>query len=308
MKYIIMAGGNYKLWETPRHLTKVFGEEIIARTIRLLKENEIEDISISSNNPVFEKFGVPVLKHYNSYDYDNYGGNWYDCFYLTDEPTCYIFGDVVFSPQAIKTIVETDTNDIELFGSTPPFSKDYIKDHIEAFALKVVNTNHLKEALEETKELDKQNKFWRKPLIWEVWTVIKKVPLQQKADEYIYNYTAINDYTCDIDWKKDIKKILIKIGDIKMVKVEVIKNFTLGRFNELKDIERAKLNTYGKLYVGDKFECEKDLADYLLGNNNIKQVVVKLIEIEPSKKVEEEKIAVEEEIKEPKKKTKKKKK
>ena len=303
-KYIIMAGGNYKIWETPRHLSKINGEEVIARTIRLLKENGITDISISANNPIFEKFGLPILKHYNSYDYDNYGGHWYDAFHLIDEPCCYIFGDVVFSPEAIKKIVETDTDDIELFGSTPPFAKQYIKDHIEAFALKVKKPEHLKQALEKTIELEKQGKFWRKPLIWEVWIVIKDTPLQKKEDEYLYNYTAINDYTCDIDWKGDVEKIKKVIGG-EMIKVEVIKNFTLERFNELKNIERAKADTYGKLYVGDKFECEKDLADYLLGDNRLKEAVVKLIEIIPLIQ-EEEPILVKEEKKTTKSKKKKK--
>lgn len=210
MKYVLMAGGNYKHWEKPRHLSIVHGEEVIARTIRLLKENGIEDIAISSDNPLFEKFGVPVLHHDNLYNcrwHDIEEGYWWNCFYPTEEPVCYILGDVVFSPEAIKTIIETETDDIELFGSQPPFSDNYIKNHIEAFGLKVVNQKHLHEAIKKAKELDKQGKFWRKPIIWELWEVIKDVPLQKsKDDEYIYNYTKINDYTCDIDWEEDIRK------------------------------------------------------------------------------------------------------
>ena len=51
MFYIIMCGGTYKKWETPRQLTKVCGEPIVARTIRLLREQGVDDIAISSNNP-----------------------------------------------------------------------------------------------------------------------------------------------------------------------------------------------------------------------------------------------------------------
>lgn len=60
-----------------------------------------------------------------------------------------------------------------------------------------------------------------------------------------------------------------------MIKVEVIEKFTLERFGELKNIERVRLETPGRLNVGDKFECEKELAEYLLGNNPIKRPVVK---------------------------------
>ena len=58
MKYIIMCGGTYKRWETPRQLTEIRGEPIVARTIRLLRENGVSDIAISSNNPVFEQFSL----------------------------------------------------------------------------------------------------------------------------------------------------------------------------------------------------------------------------------------------------------
>ena len=284
MKYIIMCGGNYKHWEKPRHLTLIKNEEIVARTIRLLRENGIEDINISSNNPIFEKFGVPVLHHDNLYNCrwrKIEEGNWFNCFYPTEEPTCYIFGDVVFSPEAIKTIIETETDDIEFFGSKPPFADNYIKTHEEPFALKVVNTKHLWEAIEKTKQLDKENKFWRKPIMWELWTVIKNTPLQKVKGEFPADYVVINDYTCDIDFMEDAEKMNILLGGIKMIKCEVIERFTLGRFNELRNIVRKSMEKYGELFVGDTFECKKELADYLLGGNDKKKTVVKVIEIEP---------------------------
>ena len=68
-----------------------------------------------------------------------------------------------------------------------------------------------------------------------------------------------------------------------MIKCEVIKEFTLERFDELKNIERKTFNTKGKLYVGDTFECDKQMADYLMGANKDGQIVVKVIEVEPEK-------------------------
>ena len=292
-KYIIMAGGEYEHWKTPRHLSVVCGEELMARTIRLLKENGITDISISTENPIFEKFGLPILKHENTYHtkWHKAEGDWCDAFYPTDEPVCYVLGDVYFSDEAIKTIVETETDDIELFGSIPPFASNYIKNHIEAFALKVQDVDHFKKSLEKTRELDKQGKFWRKPIIWELWTVITNTPLQTNKDDYTYNYYKINDYTCDIDWAEDIKKLervviqdKIAKGEIEMVKVQVTEEFTLAKFNELYNLERAGHGTYGKLNVGDKFECTKEMAEYLTGKNPINRAVVKVIEIIPETK------------------------
>lgn len=205
MKYIIMCGGQYDKWKKPKHLTKIYGETLVERTIRLLRENGIDNIAISSNNPVFEQLGVPVLKHNNSFHLglDADYGEWLDGFYPVTEPTCYIFGDVVFSPAAIKTIVETETNDIEFFASAPPFDKRYSKEWAEPFAFKVVDTKTFFACIEKTKEYAKQGKFYRMPVSWELWQVIKGTPLA-KID--YTNYTAINDYSCDIDSPEDIKK------------------------------------------------------------------------------------------------------
>jgi len=207
MKYIIMCGGAYQQWEIPRQLQKLHGEMIVARTIRLLRENGIQDIAISTNIPVFKRLGIPILEHENNfkvYGPWNTSGYWCDAFYPTDEPTCYMFGDVVFSPEAIKTIVETETDDIQFFASAPPFAEGYIKKYAEPFALKVVNTEHLKHAISLTKQYQDQGLFKRKPIMWELWQVIQAAPL----NHIDYNsYIVINDYTCDIDNEEDLPRL-----------------------------------------------------------------------------------------------------
>ena len=204
-KYIIMAGGSYDKWDTPKHLTPLKGEPIVARTIRLLKENGVTDIAISSNNELFEQFGVPVLKHENPYRLPLEGratSPWLDAFYPMEEPVCYIFGDVVFSPDAIKTIVSTDTDSIEFFASAKPLPDIYPKHWAEPFAFKVKDTRRFFKAIEVTKQYDEQGLFKRQPVSWELWQVIKDTPLNRV--DYT-NYTVINDYTCDIDRPEDIK-------------------------------------------------------------------------------------------------------
>lgn len=66
-----------------------------------------------------------------------------------------------------------------------------------------------------------------------------------------------------------------------MIKVEAIKPFTLGRFDEIKNIQRKSVEKYGMLYTGDTFECSKELAEYLTGKNDKGNVVVKIIEVIP---------------------------
>jgi len=202
MKYIIMCGGTYPNWPHPKQLSVIQGETIVERTIRLLRENNVSDIAISSNDPAFDKIGVPVLHHDNQYK-EHECGFWTDGLYPMKEPCCYVFGDVVFSPTAIKTIITVKTNDIELFGSARPFSELYLKPWVEPFALKVADQAHLKAAIEETRHLHEvHHAFKRSPLSWELWEVIRKTPLNVTP----HNYTVITDYTCDVDEPDDVEQ------------------------------------------------------------------------------------------------------
>ena len=205
MNYIIMCGGEYTTWNRPRQTLLVKGEPIVARTIRLLKENGAGEIFISSNDPIFELF-APVIYHHNRYKAHIGGSNgyWTDCFYLTADPVTYIFGDVIFSPEAIRTIAETETDDIELFASAPPFAPEYIKKWAEPFALKVTDTDHLRRAIRQTEIFQKQGMFKRNPIMWEQWQVIKGYPFNEI---HFDSYTAVNDYTCDVDSPGDLHKI-----------------------------------------------------------------------------------------------------
>jgi len=203
-----MCGGDYKQWQTPRQLIEINKETIVGRTIRLLKQSGVTDIAISSHNQVFRRFGVPVLYHNNNfevYGQDDVKGTWVDAFYPTDDPVCYLLGDVVFSENAIKTIVATDTSDIEFFASSPPFADEYIKNYAEPFAFKVVDTDRFRWAINRVKEYEFLGEFKRPPIAWELWQVIKNTPLN--IINY-NNYTAINDFTCDIDWESEVEKFI----------------------------------------------------------------------------------------------------
>lgn len=74
-----------------------------------------------------------------------------------------------------------------------------------------------------------------------------------------------------------------------MIKVEVTEDFTLQEFNKLKNIVRKCKEQEGKLFIGDIFECDEKMADYLTGNNSINRAVVKVIEVIPEKENTEKK-------------------
>lgn len=200
MIYIIMCGGEYSKWESPRQLIQIGGEPVVVRTIRLLKEAGAEEIYISTNDDRFSEY-APLLKHDN--DFRAYiDGCWVDAFYPTMEPACYIFGDVVFSHDAIKTIVTDQTGGIQFYASCPPFHPLYIKKYAEPFAFKVVDQVRFRSAINYIKaNLDIFN---RHPIAWELWQIVNG---WEPNEIYYGSYVAINDYTCDIDSPKDAEKI-----------------------------------------------------------------------------------------------------
>lgn len=206
MRYIIMCGGTYG-HATPKQLTEILGEPVLARTIRLLRAEGVEDLAISATDPRFSVFGLPVLKHQNDFKVESgvvVAGSWVNGFYPTLEPACYIFGDVVFSPEAIRTIVETPEVGIRFFGSAPPFSPLYTKPWAEPFAFKVDDQRRFQAAIDFVNANLATGIFTRHPIAWELWQVINGYDVRSINYESV---TAINDYTCDVDHPDDARRI-----------------------------------------------------------------------------------------------------
>lgn len=309
MKYVILSDGTPKGFETPRQLTEINGETLIKRTIRLLKENGVRDILITSHDKRFDNLGVPRYEPlYNDWDYINKTGYWLSAFpiELLNEPICFLFGDVYYSENAIKTIVESETDSILFLCSYKNQDPKYIKKHDEPFAFKVVDYELFKEHINIVKRLKDKGLCCREPITWELYRSINNQDIN--VHKMTNNYIAINDESCDIDSIHDIMLLNYILGGKNMIKLQALENFTLERFNELQNIERAGRDTKGQINANDKFECDKELADYLLGANHLDRPVVKVIEVVPEVKEELKEEIKEVEVKEEKPKATKKKK
>lgn len=316
-----MCGGNYAKFKTPKQLLKVNGEILVERTIRLLKENGIKDIAVSTNNPAFDYLDVELLHDKNN-QFEYFGANenkasknsWLRAYYPINEPVCYLHGDVYFSNEAIKTIIDTKVKDTMFFccADRQDISNKDIRNAggREPLAYKVENYKLFRKAVDELLQMIDDGKFKNAkcpPLAWTVYKYINGLELSYNANWYgdwnnIFNskgdYIIINDYTNDVDHERDIKKIekYLKFKEDAMIKVEVIEDFNLGKFNELKNIQRKNIDTYGRLYRGDIFECNQVMAEYLTGDNALKKPFVKVIEVKPEKekpiKLDEEDVKV----------------
>ena len=122
MKAIIIAAGEGTRWGEylgiPKHLALVDNEPILHRTVRLLKENFVNDITVVG--PDDDRYKTPYSTLYIPKITPSYGDA--DKFLSSEElwnlsgKTITLFGDVFFTDAAIKTIITTDRNCWTVFG------------------------------------------------------------------------------------------------------------------------------------------------------------------------------------------------
>jgi len=202
MKYVIMCGGEYKNFETPKQLTIINGERLVDRTIRLLKENGINKIYITSTDPRFDNCIAPRLEHKNTYKVKDgiQEGYWLDAFYpyfKSTDKVCFMFGDVYYTEDAIHTIVGLKCTKNTLFG-TSDAKNIYHENWGEPFAYKVVDYETFMNGVNEVKKMQDEGKTIRTPIVWELYRYLNglDVNIQQVLDE---TYICIDDGTMDVD-------------------------------------------------------------------------------------------------------------
>lgn len=211
-KYIIMCGGSYeKFKEHHKALSVINGEPLVARTIRLLKENGIQDIYISSNESVFDKFGVPRLEHENTYRQVNgvQYGYWLDGYYPTNDPVIYLHGDVYYTEDAIKKIINLNPKVNTFIGNQWALNKEHKKVG-EPFGWIIPEPNKFFTAIEKTKKLQDEGKCDRMPVSWELYQVLEG----HDVNDFIISedtYLAIYDETDDVDAPFKVEEIEKKL-------------------------------------------------------------------------------------------------
>lgn len=208
---IIMCGGVYNNFKTPKPLSVINGETLIERTIRLLKENGIEDILISANDCRYEKYAT-VIYHENSYIYspNKIEGYWVDAYYPMEKPCIYLHGDVYYSEDAIKKILNLKPKVNTFIGNEVAKNKEH-KNWGEPFGSIIVDQKLFREGIEKCKQLQDEGKLIRGfALSWELYRVLNglDVNIQNIIDD---TYLSIDDETIDIDKPEQVEELDEKI-------------------------------------------------------------------------------------------------
>lgn len=211
MKYIIMCGGDYDIFTTPKQLSVINGETLVERTIRLLKQNGITDIYISSNDKRFDKYGVR-LEHINSYKVikGKIYGYWVDAYYPMKEPCIYLHGDVYYSENAIKKIINYKSDKNIFIGNEIAKNPEH-KNWGEPFGWIVNNPEIFRKGIDLVKYLQDIGRCERGFAIsWELYRLLNGLNINQ---QYILDdtYLTINDETIDIDAPWQIEELNNKI-------------------------------------------------------------------------------------------------
>ena len=211
MKVIIMCGGVYDNFTIPKQLSVVNGETLVGRTIRLLKENGITDIYISSNDKRFDEY-APRLEHNNTFKVENeqVTGYWLDAYFPLEEPCIYLHGDVYYTENAIKQIINFKTDKNIFIGNEVAKNKEH-KNWGEPFGWIVNNQDIFRKGIELTKYLQDIGRCERGYAIsWELYRVLNGLNINQ---QYVLDdtYLSINDETIDIDAPWQIEKMNNKL-------------------------------------------------------------------------------------------------
>lgn len=191
MRYVIMAGGPARRWKNymniPKHLAIVSTESLLERIVRQLKDNHVENVSITSNNPLYEF--EDVERNELIYDCKVYNMFYYK--YLDDE-VMFLYGDTYYTDEVMKQMLETKTDDILFFGT---------KDSV--IGIKVNNYKKFKKYVEEMKE------YKAGQVGWAMYRKINN--LHTKDFVMCDNFVLVDDYIVNVNTPDDYEELIDNI-------------------------------------------------------------------------------------------------
>ena len=196
MKYIIMADGKGTRWNNyhniPKHLIEIDGETLLARTVRLLRENDARaDIVITSHDPRYE---VPGARRYepqnNHLEIDRFTEE------LIADDVCFLYGDTFYSESVIQKIADTPAEKLLFFGNERSI-----------VAIKVADGALFRQHVDRVRALFLAGKI-EKCIGWQVYRSFEGLPFGEKtiAADYILIQDGTEDFNSPADYNRRTTK------------------------------------------------------------------------------------------------------
>lgn len=196
MKYIIMADGKGTRWNNyhniPKHLIEIDGETLLARTVRLLRENDVRaDIVITSHDPRYE---VPGARRYepqnNHLEIDRFTEE------LIADDVCFLYGDTFYSESVIQKIADTPAEKLLFFGNERSI-----------VAIKVADGALFRQHVDRVRALFLAGKI-EKCIGWQVYQSFEGLPFGEKtiAADYILIQDGTEDFNSPADYNRRTTK------------------------------------------------------------------------------------------------------
>ena len=196
MKYIIMADGKGTRWNNyhniPKHLIEIGGETLLARTVRLLRENDARaDIVITSHDPRYE---VPGARRYepqnNHLEIDRFTEE------LIADDVCFLYGDTFYSESVIQKIADTPAEKLLFFGNERSI-----------VAIKVADGALFRQHVDRVRALFLAGKI-EKCIGWQVYQSFEGLPFGEKtiAADYILIKDGTEDFNSPADYNRRTTK------------------------------------------------------------------------------------------------------
>ncbi|MBR1763562.1 MAG: hypothetical protein IJ731_09415 [Eubacterium sp.] len=192
MRYIVMADGKGSRWENysgvSKHLVEINGETLLARITNLLRKyDKNAEVIITAHKKEYETEGAVLYAPlHNEFEIDRFTRE------LIDDNICFLYGDTYYSEEAIKTIVETEADDLLFFGA----DKSIV-------AVKIKDGDLFRKHFERVRKLFVEGKI-KQCIGWQVYLSFQNLDLEKKqiADKFI----LFNDSTCNFNSPDDIQR------------------------------------------------------------------------------------------------------
>ena len=190
MKYIIMADGKGQRWKNFQGIQKcqiqIGSKTLLEITCDLIHNlDSSAEIYITSHNPQLQVEGATRYEPQNNVlEIDRFTVE------LIEPDVCFLYGDVLYSENAMRCIIEHKTDTVLTFGSTK-----------KIFAIKIADDIFFKSHLNRVRELFLKNEL-KECIGWEVYHSMQGLPIESR--DIGENYIVIEDDTRDFNAPSDL--------------------------------------------------------------------------------------------------------